>query len=169
MRYSKDYFFYHLKDNILIFDVFDYIEELAANYVDYAGEWGLVKEGKVNSKNIRFKEYVNLWVSDALIIINDKLNKSNCKILCFYREKLNLNVWNEYFNDPNRFIKVAKKVLKSKLPNFVEIQSEKPLFQCIKGTFDDYPCIIPTGEDEEFLISIKKKLKNPIDKYISQE
>jgi len=169
MRYSKDYFFYHLKDNILIFDVFDYIEELAADYVDYCYEWQLLKNGKISEKNIRIKEYIQLWITDALIIINDKLNKSNCKILCFYREKINLNVWNEYFDDPNRFIKVAKKVLKSKLPNFVEIQSEKPLFQCIKGIFDGYPCIIPSGEDEEFLTKHKKKLKLPIDKYISQE
>jgi hypothetical protein len=163
MRPSKQYFCYYLKDNILIFDVFDYIEELAADYVDYAFEWNIVKDGKVSSKNIRIKEYIQLWISDAQIIINDKSSKSNCKVLCFFREKTNLNVWSSYFEDPFTFIKIAKRVLKQKLPNFIEINTEIPLFQCVKGTFNDIPCIIPSGEDEEFLTKNKKRLRSAID------
>jgi hypothetical protein len=163
MRLSKQYFFYYLKDNILIFDVFDYIEELAADYVDYAFEWNLVKDNKVSAKNIRIREYIQLWLTDAQIIINDKSNKSNCKVLCFYREKTDLNVWSSYFEEPSRFIKIAKKQLKQKLPNFIEYQNQIPMFQTIKGTFNDIPCVIPTGEDEEFLTKMKKKLKTPLD------
>jgi hypothetical protein len=165
MRSSKQYFCYYLKDNVLIFDVFDYIEELAADYVDYAFEWNLVKDNKVSAKNIRIREYIDLWVTDALIQINTKSSKLNCKILCFYREKSNLNVWSTFFDEPNRFISIAKRVLKKKLPNFIEIQSNCLLFQTIKGTMSDIPCIIPSGEDEEFLTKVKKRLKNPIDKY----
>ena len=167
MRPSKQYFCYYLKDNILIFDVFDYIEELAADYVDYAFEWNLVKNNKVSAKNIRIKEYIQLWITDAQIIINDKSSKSNCKVLCFFREKTDLNIWSSYFEDPSKFIKIAKRQLKQKLPNFIEHQSQNPMFQTIKGTFNDIPCIIPTGEDEEFLVKMKKRLKNPIDNKFS--
>ena len=168
MRPSKQYFCYYLKDNILIFDVFDYIEELAADYVDYCHEWQLLKNNKVSTKNIRIKEYFQLWVSDALIILNDKMEKTNCKVLCFYNEKLELNEWSKFFDDPNKVLKIAKKVLKQKLPSFIEISNDILYFQDIKGTFDGIPCIIPTGEDEEFLIKNKKRLRKPLDKYTHQ-
>jgi hypothetical protein len=163
MRTAKQYFCYYLKDNILIFDVFDYIEELAADYVDYAFEWNLVKDNKVSDKNIRIKEYIQLWVTDAILEMQSKSSKLNCKILCFYKEKNDLNVWSNFFDDPSRFINIGKRVLKKKLPNFIEIQSNCLLFQTIKGTMSDIPCIIPSGEDEEFLTKNKKRLKRPID------
>ena len=37
------------------------------------------------------------------------------------------------------------------------------MFQKIKGTFNGIPCIIPSGEDDEFLTKTKKRLKSPID------
>lgn len=163
MRPSKQYFCYYLKDNILIFDVFDYIEELAADYVDYCDEWQLLKDNKVSAKNIRIREYIQLCISDAVININDKSNKSNCRILCFYKEKNNLNSWSSYFEEPFRFIKIAKRQLKKNLPNFIEYQSENSMFQTIKGVFNGIPCIIPSGEDIEFITKCKKSLKKPID------
>ena len=157
-RKHKQYFLYYLKDNVLIFDVFDYIEELAADYVDYCFEWNLIKDNKVSEKNIRIKEYVQLYVSNALIIINDKLSKCNCRGLCYFGKKQEFNEWSKFFDDPNRFISIAKRVLKCKLPNFIEIDNEN-LFKTIKGTFQDTPCLIPTGEDEDFLLKSLKKLK----------
>ena len=41
------------------------------------------------------------------------------------------------------------------------------MFQTIKGTFNEIPCIIPTGEDEEFLTKVKKRLKTPLDNKFS--
>ena len=169
MRPSKQYFCLYLKENILIFDVFDYIEEIAADYVDYAFDWNLVKENKVCTKNIRIKEYIELWITDMIIQMNVKASKMDCKVLCFFREKTDLNVWSSFFDDPNRFIKIAKRILKKKLPNFIEVDTIYPLFQTIKGTMSGIPVIIPTGEDEEFLTKVKKKLKTPIDKYTTVE
>ena len=156
-RKHKEYFVYYLKDNILIFDVFDYIEELAADYVDYAFEWNLTKDNIVIAKNIRIKEYIQLYVSDALISINDKLSKCNCKIFCYYNEKQKLNVWSEFFLNPNQFIKLAKKILKSRLNNFIE--TDEVHFTNVKGTFNNTSCLLPTGEDEEFILKNIKKLK----------
>ena len=156
-RKHKEYFVYYIKDNILIFDVFDYIEELAADYVDYAFEWNLVKNNIIIDKNIRIKEYIQLYITDALIKINDKLNKHNCKIVCFFNYKNELNLWSSFFDDPNRFINISKRVLKKRLPNFIETE-EKNLFSTIKGLFDGIPCLIPSGEDESFLQSNLKKL-----------
>ena len=69
-RKHKQYFIYYIKDNVLIFDVFDYIEELAADYVDYCYDWNLLKDNIVVSKPIRIKEYINLYITDAILKIN---------------------------------------------------------------------------------------------------
>jgi hypothetical protein len=167
MRTSKDYFLYCVKDSILLFDVFNYIEELAADYVDYCFEWGLVKDGKIYEKNIRIKEYIQLSIIDAIIEMGNKANKLNCNILCFYHEKFNLNVWSTFFDDPNKFISIGKRILKRKLPNFSEINSNNSIFSYVKGKFDGIPCVILSGEEEEFLTKMKKKLKRPLDKKIN--
>jgi hypothetical protein len=163
MRTSKQYFFYHLKDSILIFDVFDYIEELSADLVDYLDEWNLIRDGKSICKDKVVREYMQQCISLAQIIMNDKSSKLNCKILCFYREKPDLNQWSNYFNDPLKVIKITKTLIKKNFCNFVDISNDLILFQTIKGTFNNIPCVIPTGEDEEFLTKMKKKLKNPLD------
>jgi DNA replicative helicase MCM subunit Mcm2 (Cdc46/Mcm family) len=157
-RQHKQYFLYYLKENILLFDVFDYIEELAADYVDYCFEWNLIKDEKVSQKPIRMKEYVQLYVSDALIIMNDKLRKCNCKALCYYNPKENLNLWSSYMQDPQKFIKVAKNVIKKKLPNFVEYNNSV-LFKRTENSIYDLPILLPSGEDEEFILLNLKKLK----------
>lgn len=157
-RKHKQYFLYYLKENILIFDVFDYIEELAADYVDYCFEWNITKDGKVSEKNIRIKEYIQLYVSEALINISDKLSKCNCRGLCYFNLKNELNEWSKFFEDPNKFINISKNIIKKRLPNFIETD-EKTLFKDIKGTFQDTPCLLPTGEDEDFLLKSLKKLK----------
>jgi len=158
IRKNKQYFIYYLKDNILIFDVFDYIEELAADYVDYCFEWNLAKENFVSEKTININEYVNLYITDAMIKINDTLSKNNCKILSFYKQKPELNYWSQFFKDPNMFIKKSKVILKKRLPNFVETD-ENGLFKDIKGTFNGFPCIAPNGEDIEFIFKNRKKLR----------
>jgi hypothetical protein len=157
IRKNKQYFIYYLKDNILIFDVFDYIEELGADYIDYCFEWNLAKENLVSEKRNNIKEYINLYMTDALIKINDTLNKTNCSILCYYKPKIELNYWSQFIKNPNIFISVAEMVFKKRLPNFIKIE-EKNLFTNIKGTFNGFPCLIPSGEDIEFLTKIKKKL-----------
>jgi hypothetical protein len=158
IRKNKQYFIYHLKDNILIFDVFDYIEELAADYVDYCFEWNLTKENFVVEKTKNIKDYIQLYITDALIIINDKLSKSNCKILCYFHKKDKYNDWNIFYKNPDKFVKIAKTILKKRIGNLVETE-EKNLFTDIKGTFNDIPCLIPSGEDLEFISLNKKKLK----------
>lgn len=157
-RKHKDYFIYYLKENVLIFDVFDYIEELAADYVDYCFEWNLIKDDKVSDKNTRIKEYVQLYIPNALISINDKLSKCNCRCLCYFNPKNEYNEWSKFFIDPEKFIKLAKKILKSRLPSFFEI-NDNCLFKNVKGTFNNTPCLLPTGEDEDFLLKSLKKLK----------
>jgi hypothetical protein len=158
IRENKKYFLYYLKDNIFIFDVFDYIEELAADYVDYCFEWNHIKDNLASEKTTAIREYIQLYITDALIIINDNINKHNCKILCYFHKKGNYNDWKLFFKDPEKFIKISKTILKKRLPSFIETE-EKGLFKNIKGTFNDIPCLIPSGDDEDFLLSNKKKLK----------
>jgi hypothetical protein len=157
-RNNKQYFVYYLKENILIFDVFDFLEEFAADYVDYCHEWGLIKDGFVSEKPKHIKDYVNLYVSDVMIKINTVALQTNCRFLCFYKKKNQLNHWHKFFNIPESFIKIAKKILKKRLINFIEVEEEN-LFLTIKGTFKDVPCLIPSGEDETFLTKSLNKLK----------
>jgi biotin synthase-like enzyme len=158
-RTNKQYFVYYLKENILLFDVFDYLEEIAADYVDYCYEWHLIKEEFVCEKNKVIKDYINLYLTDALMKMNSISLKSNCKILCFYNKKHQLNKWYSFFSNPEKFIKTAKKILKNRLLNFIDVSETHDVFQNVKGTFEDIPCLIPSGEDEDFLLKIKKKLK----------
>lgn len=157
-RKHKQYFLYYLKDNVFIFDVFDYIEELAADYVDYCFEWNLIKDNVVIERNTRIKEFIQVQVSLAQVVMNDKLRKCNCRALCYFNPKNELNLWIDYVKDPQKFIKIAKSVIKKKLPNFFEVQ-ENNLFKSVKGDFQGIPCLDPTGEDEDFLLKSLKKLK----------
>ena len=156
-RKHKQYFIYYIKDNVLIFDVFDYIEELAADYVDYCYDWNLLKDNIVVSKPIRIKEYINLYITDAILKINSISEKHNCKMFCYFYKKDILNIWKDYFEDPNKFIHISKKCLSKRLPNFIETV-ENNLFECVNGTFNSIPTLIPSGEDEGFILKYLKKL-----------
>ena len=73
--------------------------------------------------------------------------------------KENLTEWSLYFNDCDKFITLCKKICKKNLPNFIENKTNTISFQNKKGTFFDIPCLIPSGEDEEFLQKLLKKIK----------
>jgi len=158
MRTNKQYFLYYIKDNVLVFDIFDYIEELLADYVDYCQEWMLLKDNKVSSKPNIFNTFINQSIELGLMTMKKKEKELNCKILCYFNEKSELNAWSNYYSDPLKRIQKVKSVLSKRLPSFIKIKDNRRPFQDVKGTFNGLPCIIPTGEDEEFLIKIKKKL-----------
>lgn len=166
MRNNKQYFFYCVKEGIFVFDVFDYIEEILADTVDYCVDWGLIKENKISCKKKILKEYIEGCIVIAVNEIKRKISKNKTSVLCFYQEKESLNVWSSYFEDPKQIVKTTKQILKKSLPNFIEAKSNERLFKDINGTFQGIPCVLPTGEDEEFITKNKKKWFNPIDKYI---
>lgn len=162
-RSKNQYFVYYVHENILILDVFEYLQNLAANTVDYLFEWHLFdKNNKVKFKINIVKELlqskIKKDVNDFLIVSK----KHNCSILCFYREQNVLKEWEDFFEDPKKFITFCKRMLKKCLPNFFEDKNEDVrLFQKIKGSFENIPCLIPCGEDEEFLHKKLKKLQIP--------
>jgi hypothetical protein len=158
-RKHKQYFIFYLKENILIFDVFDYIEELAADYVDYCYEWNIVKNNLVSNK----KTIIKGFLETNFVNLGSNLFKMKENLRCvpffFYNERENLNEWSRFFCDPNDFIKTAKRFLKSRLYNFVEIKEKIIPFKSIKGTYEKIPCLLPTGEDETILTENLKFLK----------
>jgi glutaredoxin-related protein len=157
-RKHKQYFFYYVKENILIFDVFDYIEELGADYVDYCFEWGLIKNNFVLNKSSFVKHFLFYVNNDSFFpVISEKEKKY--KILCFYKEKQQLNEWSKFYESPEKFVNFVKRSLKKNLNNFFEIKDDISLFQNIKGDYQGIPCLLPSGEDEDFLLKINKKLK----------
>ena len=159
-RPNKQYFIYYLKDNILLFDVFDYIEELAADYVDYCYEWNLIKDEIVFDK----PKTIKFFVDNNIKLLEERITKYkkelNCRVMFHYKEKIKYNVWSSFFKDPIVFIKKTKKILKSKFSNLVEISDVNLcLFDRVKGTYENIPCLLPSGEDEDFILKNIKYLK----------
>ena len=73
--------------------------------------------------------------------------------------KEKLTEWSNYFEDCQKFITLSKKLCKKLLPNYIETSNLSVTFQNKKGKFCEIACLIPTGEDEEFLQLLLKKLK----------
>jgi len=160
IRNKNQYIVYYLKENILILDVFGYLECLAAETVDYLAEWHLLNDNKVKFKKTIIVDFLNKKIQDFCKDFIDMSKKIDCLMFCFYKENENLKQWQLYYEDPVKFIKCCKLICKKNLPNFFENKNEDfKYFQTIKGTFQDIPCLLPTGEDELFLQKIRKKIK----------
>lgn len=162
-RNKNQFFIYYLKENVLILDVFEYLEHLAATTVDYLYDWGLFEtNNKVKFKSSIIKEYLQGKIERDVLYFNNISKKINCSIICFYRENQQLKVWDQFFEDPKKFINSCKRICKKSLPNFFEDSNEDVrLFQRVKGSFENIPCLIPNGEDEEFLQKKLKKIRKP--------
>jgi len=162
-RTKNQYLIYYLKENILILDVFEYLEFLGANTVDYLYEWCLTDQNNnVKFKSSIIKDYLQNKIKQDVDYFLECSKKINCNLFCFYRENENLKLWDQFFEDPKKFIKSCKRICKKKLPNFFEDKNENfRLFQKIKGSFQNIPCLLPSGEDEEFLQKKLKKIKIP--------
>lgn len=159
-RTNKQYFVYYLKDNILLFDVFDYIEELAADYVDHCYEWNLVSNDLVSDKPKFIKFFIEQNIKIAEERISNMKKSLNCRVMFFYKEKSKYNVWSDFFKSPINFVKKSKKILKSKFSNFIENSDENLyLFERIKGTYENVPLLLPSGEDEDFILKNMKFIK----------
>lgn len=156
---SKKYFFYYLKENILIFDVSSYIDELAIHVADFVYDWDLLKEGKVSCTNKLIKELITQKIEQEIKEFKKIVNENNCKMLSYFSLNSEPKEWKEYFSDPLKFIKISKKVCKKNLPNFIEEKVEQTSFKKRKGQFLEFSCIVPSGEDEEFIVKALDKLK----------
>jgi hypothetical protein len=156
---DKVYFSYYIKENVIIFDIFEYIEQLGADTIDFMYEWNLFKDNKVIFKPQIIKEFLENKIKNDIQKVVTYSNKINCSILCFFTMKENLTEWSLYFNDCDKFLTLCKKICKKNLPNFIENKTNTISFQNKKGTFFDIPCLIPSGEDEEFLQKLLKKIK----------
>lgn len=159
IRNKKQYFIYYLNNNILILDVFEYLESLAADTVDYFTEWHLIQNNKIKFKKNIILNFIENKIDSDIQSFIQIANKIDCSILCFYKPNSNIKDWELFYEDPKRFINLCKRTLKKKLPNFIENKNEDVrLFENVKGTFLDVPCLIPSGEDEFFLQKFFKKL-----------
>lgn len=156
---DKVYFSYYIKENVIIFDIFEYIEQLGADTVDYMYEWGLLKNNKVIFKTKVIIDFLEQKIKNDINVILSYSNQINCSILCFLSVKQKVTDWSLYFDDYHKFIKISKKICKKMLPNFIEVDSNMFSFQNKKGVFCNIPCLIPSGEDEELLQKILKKIK----------
>lgn len=160
---SKKYFFYYLKENILIFDVSCYIDELAVHVIDFFYEWDLLKnkdDQTIISNNPKLvKELLETKIKKELKDFIKTAYENNCKILSFFSINAEPKEWKNYFLEPLKFIKVCKRICKKNLPNFYEAPINQNLFLKRKGHFLDFSCIVPSGEDEEFVIKALDKLK----------
>ena len=155
----KKYFIYYIKENVLIFDVSRYIDELAVHVVDFVYDWSLFKDNLVNCSDKLIKELIQTKIQTELEEFLKVAKENNCKILSFlFLTNLEKN-WQVFFKDHLKFIKICKRTCKKFLPNFTESKIDKLLFLKTKGKFLDFDCLIPSGDDEEFLLKALDKLK----------
>ena len=157
--HDRIYFSYYIKENIIIFDVFEYIEQLGADTIDFMYEWNLFKNNKVVFKTQTIKQFLENKIKNDIQKIINHSTKINCRILCFFTMKDSFTEWASYFDDTHKFIKLCKTICKKNLPNFIENKDILISFQNKKGTFCEIPCLIPSGEDEELLHHLIKKIK----------
>lgn len=156
----KKYFLYYLKENILIFDISNYIDELSIHVLDFVYDWDLLKNGMVNCSNVLIKELIQTKLQSELDNFIKIANDNNCKIISFVFNSNETKEWHSFFTDPLKILKICKKICKKNLPNFIELKTDKKLFLNTSGKFLDFPCLNPTGDDEEFLLKVLDKLKN---------
>lgn len=156
---SKRYFFYYLKENVLIFDVSCYIDELAVHVADFIYDWNLLKDGKVSCTDKLIRELITQKIEQEIKDFKKIVTDNNCKMLSYFCLNSDPKEWKEVFSDPLKFIKIAKRVCKKNLPNFIEEKIDQTLFKKRKGHFLEFSCIVPSGEDEEFIVRALDKLK----------
>jgi hypothetical protein len=156
---DKIYFSIFLKENVIIFDVYEYIGKIASDLVDYMNDWGLVKNNKVVFKKRIIEDFIKKQINFDINFINQKLQKNKFKILFIFCLKDFYEKWNDYFEDKNKFINLCKKNLKKKNKQIFDIKQFEFNLNNKKGLFFDIPCFIPSGEEEEFLLKCIKKLK----------
>jgi len=160
---AKKYFFYYLKENILIFNTSDYIDELAVYTINFLYDWNLLKPSDtgllVDCKQKLIKELIEIKIQKEIENFKKIVNDNNCKMLSYFSINAEPKDWKNYFVDPLNFIKICKKVCKKNLPNFIETKTSENLFQKKKGHFLDFLCVIPSGDDEEFVVRLLDKLK----------
>jgi hypothetical protein len=155
----KNYFLYYLKENLLIFDVSRYIDDMALHVIDFVYDWDLLKDDLVNCSQKLIKELIEIKIKTDIDNLLQISLDNNCSILSFLFLKKEIKEWEKYFSDHIKFIKICKTTCKKHLPNFKEIKSNKKYFIKNKGIFHGIPCLIPSGDDEEFLTINIDKLK----------
>lgn len=156
---NKKHFFFYLKENILIFDVSFYIDELAVHVADFLYDWNLLKNGKVSCTDKLIKELICQKIESEIEEFKMIVKNNNCKMLSYFCLNSEPKEWKDVFLDPLKFIKISKKICKKNLPNFLEEKIDQILFKKRKGQFLGFSCIIPSGEDEEFIVRALDKLK----------
>ena len=156
-RKNNEYYIFYIKENVLIFDTFKYIEELAAETVDFMFEWNVVNDNKIIFNKKMIKTYLKEKIQKDLNEMKKFSSKINCDTFSFFQQKNFFNELGSFFQNPLEFIVFCKKICKKELPNFIENKQDINLFQEVNGFVFDIPCLIPSGEDEEFL---QKYLKN---------
>lgn len=148
----KNYFLYYLKENLLIFNVSKYINDMAVHVVDFVYDWGLIKDDLVKCSQKLIKELIETKIKTDLDQILKIADENDCKILSFLFLEDKKNFWENFFEDYDFFIKICKVRCKKQLPNFKEVKNEKKFFLKTKGEFHGISCLIPSGDDEEFLL-----------------
>jgi hypothetical protein len=152
------YFSFYIKENIIIFDIYEYIQHLGAEVVDYLYDWSLFKDGRVIFKTKIIKTFLEDKIKNDIQNVLKTSKKINCDVLCFYNPNSFFYNWTDYFEDSTKFLNITKKICKKNLPNFIENNDLKLNFKKKKGNFFDIPCLIPSGEEEEILHLLIKKM-----------
>ena len=153
----NSYISFYLKENLLLFDASTYLNDLSLKIIDILYDWGMYDE-YVHCNQQFLNNIVIEQIQTDTKNVFQFAKKNNFKVLTYLNGDICTFKWCEYFKDSSLFFSICKKSFKKTFPNYFEIKG-KTLFKKRKGKFLNMECIIPAGEDEEFLNQVLDKLK----------
>ncbi len=156
---DKIYFSLFLKENVIIFDLYEYFGKIASDLIDYMDGWGLIKNNKVVFKTKIIENYIKNQIDVDINSLKQKIQKKQFKILFLYSLKTKYEVWNDYFDNKFKFLKICKRIFKKNHKQIFDIDNFTFNLDNKKGLFFDIPCFIPSGEEEEIILHFIKKIK----------
>ncbi len=153
----NNYFSFYLKEDLLLFNASGYLNELSLKVADVLYDWGLYDDYVYCNHQLLNTLIIDLISKDSNKILYFA-KKNNFKVLTYLSVNSNEFQWKEYFKDSLFFYKTCKKHFKKLFPNYFECTNNQ-LFKACRGKFLNIKCIVPSGEDQEFLAQILDKIK----------
>ncbi len=151
---NKDLIVY-LETRTLVWRVFPWVEKIAADLVDYLADWNILKH-KVKRVDKHIIQHLNHSIAKPLETFHLLCSKYHLKGTILWQEPPRLNIWTQWFENPDRLLLRIQKILKPLHAEFLELKQSSKDFQKLQGRFSKFNLGILLGEEREILSKINR-------------
>ena len=155
---NKDLLVY-LESGVLVWRIFPYLEKCAAWYVNYLEEWHMLKP-KNSELNKNTTQIISGPLNEGLQTFNLLCKKYHLKGVIIYQGVAKLNLWEQWFNNPDLLLQRMKRRVIKLFPNFLELKQYSKDFQKTQGRFGKFAVGTLMGEERQFLAKIMTQKKS---------